>query len=118
MIEILPILIIICYIISDINVSEMIVIFAALLIFYVIARIYVWHISWKWMRYLPTPSNFIKIRCARPIKVRKYLPLCSHDEQIHFTIIDSTEGSGWMSDTLEGMVCTRCGRVMDWRKTY
>ena len=97
----------------------MLEILIALLISYPLVRIYVWYIEWKWMRYLPVDGDlFMHVRTDEPVTVRKTHIFCGHATKTEYVIIDSTEGSGLMSDTYEGKACVNCGRVISIRKTY
>lgn len=45
--------------------------------------------------------------------------LCGHlRSQRDYTMTDSTEGSGWMSDTYKGICCGDCGKIIRTKRVY
>lgn len=43
---------------------------------------------------------------------------CQHEKTKVWAWCDYRSGSGWMSDSYEADICTRCGRAVEVRKTY
>lgn len=87
------------------------------------ALFYGWHWAWsKRPRYLRA-DLYNSVRMAPGVQVPKVRPwfgvVCRHRGSVRaYTRTDSTEGSGWMSDSYDGTVCMDCGRILFEKKVY
>lgn len=68
---------------------------------------------------LPRHSTMTGVECVSTAR-RSWLRslVCEHLHRAHFTIIDHTQGPGWMSDAYEGVCCTECGRMTEIKRTW
>lgn len=59
---------------------------------------------------LPEDSTMTSVSVTSSVRRSWFRSLlCGHPNRAQFTIIDHTQGPGWMADVHEGTCCTNCG---------